>query len=187
MARLMFSRGFWLLVCATVVAGILASGWLMQTRPPPELPITPPTQAEYYLRDADVEVINDSGQLSYRMQTTELVRYNDHTSRLTDVRIDSLGGNQGVWHVEAGQALITENQEQLLLSGGVNMQTRGPQGATRLSTQTLKVELKDKRLTTADPVRIDGPEFHALATGMQAGFDSRNLILLNNVRTRYAP
>jgi LPS export ABC transporter protein LptC len=186
-AKLAFSRSFWLLVCALAVAGIVASGWRMQVRPPATLPQTPPAQAEYYLRDAVVEVMDDSGRLGYRMRTSELLRYSDHSSQLTDVQIESLGGEQGVWRLEAGQARITENQERMLLSNGVRMQTSGPRGATRLTTMTLNVELKDKQLNTADPVQIAGPDFEAQGVGMRAAFNNRNMTLLNKVRTRYVP
>lgn len=187
MARLMFSRGLWLLTCAATVLGLIVSGWLMQTQAPARLPEAVPAKADYYLRDAEVDVMDESGRLSYRMKTSELLRFNDHSSRLTDVDIDSLGGNDGVWRLQAGQAMITENQERLLLSGGVRMQTQGAQGATLLTTQTLNVELKDKRMATADPVHVETPEFDARAVGMQASFKSRNLTLMNNVRTRHAP
>jgi LPS export ABC transporter protein LptC len=171
----------------TILVLIVSRGWLMQTRAPAVLPETPPPSADYYLRDAVVDVMDENGQLSYRLRTVELLRLNDRSSRLTDVHIDSLGGNQGVWQLDAGQVVITENQEHLLLSGGVRMQTQGLQGPTLLTTQNMKVELKDNRMATTDPVHIKGPEFEARAIGMQAGFKSRDLTLMNNVRTRYAP
>jgi LPS export ABC transporter protein LptC len=186
-ARLALSRSFWLLTCALAVAGIVASGWRMQTRTPSALPEPPPARSDYYLRDATVDVMDDSGRLSYRLRTTELLRYSDHSSRLANVQVESLGGEQGVWRLEAGQARIAENQEQMLLSDKVRMQTEGPQGTTYLTTQTLQVGLKDKRLATGDPVRIEGPDFEAQADGMQASFGSRDLTLLDNVRTRYVP
>lgn len=187
MRRMVFSRGLWLLACAAAVLGLIASGWLVQTQVPSSLPEAAPAKADYYLRDAEVDVMDESGRLSYRLKTTELLRYNDRTSRLTDVAIDSLGGSDGVWRLQAGQAVITENQERLLLSGGVRMQTQGARGATLLTTQTLNVELKDDRMTTADPVHVESPDLELHAVGMQAGFKSRNLALLNNVRSRHAP
>jgi LPS export ABC transporter protein LptC len=187
MRRMVFSRGLWLLAGAAAVLGLIVSGWLVQTKTPAALPDAAPARADYYLRDAEVDVMDESGRLSYRLKTTELLRFNDHSSRLTDVDIDSLGGNDGVWRLQAGQALITENQEHLLLSGGVRMQTQGAQGATLLTTQTLNVELKDNRMATADPVHVKTPDFEVRAIGMQAGFKSRNLTLLNNVRSRHAP
>jgi LPS export ABC transporter protein LptC len=187
MARLVLSRAFWLLLGAAAVATVLVGGWLTEEPTPPELPEAPPPRADYYLRDAEVDVMDDTGQLSYRLRTTELLRYSDHSSRMSQVQIDALGGQDGVWRLEAGEALITRDQEQLLLSGGVRMQTEGLRGPTQLTTKTLKVELKRKRMTTADPVAVTGPEFEAQAVGMQAAFQNRNLTLLNQVRTRYVP
>lgn len=187
MARLVLSRNFWLLVCALGVAGILASGWLMQTRQPPALPETPPPQAEYYLRDAVVDVMDDSGEVSYRMRTSELLRYSDHSSELTEVQIESLGGEQGVWWLEAGKAWISQDQKHMQLSGGVQMLSTGVRGSTHMTTQTLRVELEEKRLNTDDSVLIKRADFEARAIGMQATFSSRNMTLLRQVRTRYAP
>jgi LPS export ABC transporter protein LptC len=186
MTGLAFNRGLWLLLGTAVVVAVISRGWLVQTTPPTELPEAAPAKADYYLRDAEVDVMDENGRLSYRLKTDELLRFGDHSSRLTNVDIVSLGGKDGVWRLEAGQANITENQELMLLSGGVKMQTEGPQGRTLLVTQTLKVELKNNRMDTNDPVRIEGPEFQTQAVGMQAGFKSRNLTLLNKVQTRYA-
>jgi LPS export ABC transporter protein LptC len=185
--KLAFSRSVWLVVCALAVAGIVFSGWKMQVRPPAALPESPPAQAEYYLRDAVVDVMDSDGRLGYRMRTSELLRYSDHTSQLTDVQIESLGGEQGVWKLEAGQARITEDQQQMLLSHGVRMLTSAPQGETRLTTMSLKVELTDKRMGTTDPVQVVGPDFEALAVGMRAAFNDRSMTLLDKVRTQYAP
>lgn len=186
MRRLAFNRGLWLLAGAAVVVAVVSRGWLVQTTPPAELPEAAPAKADYYLRDAEVDVMDDSGRLSYRLKTDELLRFSDHSSRLTKVDIDSLGGKDGVWRLEAGQAKITENQELMLLSGGVKMQTNGPRGRTLLITESMKVELNNDRMDTNDPVRIEGPEFQTQAVGMQASFKSRNLTLLNKVQTRYA-
>ncbi|MGH8561877.1 MAG: LPS export ABC transporter periplasmic protein LptC, partial [Nevskiales bacterium] len=123
MARVILSRGLWLLACTVAVFALVGKDWLMHTRAPVVLPEKPPPRADYYLRDAEVDVMDENGQLSYRLRTAELLRFNDRSSRLTDVQIDSLGGSQGVWQLEAGQASITDNQEQLLLSGGVRMRT----------------------------------------------------------------
>lgn len=181
------ARALWLLLCAGAVTALVASGWLVPSHTKSTLPEKPPPRADYYLRDAVVEVMDENGQLSYRLRTRELLRFNDRTSQMTDLQIDSLGGRQGVWQLQAGKAVVTENQEKLLLTGDVRMQTQGPGGATRLSTPTLTVELQNDRMTTPDPVQVQGPEFSAQATGMQASFKSRDLTLMNNVRTRYAP
>lgn len=187
MARLVPSRSFWLLVAALAVAGFVAHGWRLQVRVPPQLPEAPPPRADYYLRDAIVDVMDENGVLSYRMKTSELLRFSDHSSELTDVEIASLGGDQGVWRLEAGRARISKDQETMELSGGVQMQTAWRQGNTRLTTETLMVELKRKRLNTSDPVSIAGPDFEATANGMQAAFNTRDLTLLDQVRTRYVP
>lgn len=187
MARLAFSRSFWLLISALVVAGVVAHGWRLQVQEPPPLPEAPPPRAEYYLRDALVDVMDENGRLSYRIRTSEMLRFSDHSTQLIDVEIESLGGQRGVWQLEAGQAHIGKGQEMMELSGGVKMQTTGPQGKTRLTTETLSVELKGKRLKTAAPVSIAGPGYEAKANGMQAAFDTRDMTLLNRVRTRYVP
>jgi LPS export ABC transporter protein LptC len=186
MKRLAFNRGLWLLLGTTLVLAVISRGWLVQTKAPAALPEAAPAQADYYLRDAVVDVMDDSGRLSYRMKTDELLRFRDHSSRLTNVEIDSLGGKDGVWRLEAGQAALTENQQLMTLSGGVKMQTDGPQGHTTLVTETMKVELNNNRMATTAPVRIEGPEFQTQAVGMEAGFKSRNLTLMSKVQTRYA-
>lgn len=187
MARLALSRSLWLVLSALAVAAFVTLGWRTQVRELPALPEAPPPQAEYYLRDAMVDVMDENGNLSYRMKTAELLRFSDHSSQMSDVEIESLGGTQGVWRLEAGKARLGEDQEVMQLSGGVNMQSQGPRGSTRLTTRTLKVELKKNRLDTHDAVSIVGPDFEAQAVGMQSAFDSRNMVLLNKVRTRYVP
>ncbi|HXG28334.1 MAG TPA: LPS export ABC transporter periplasmic protein LptC [Nevskiales bacterium] len=187
MARLVLSRAFWLLLGAAVMIFVVAGGWLSRVQPPPALPETPPPRADFYLRDADIEVMDAEGRLSYRVHTAELLRYNDMSSRLAKVRIEALGGREGVWQLEAEEALISRHREQLLLRGDVRMRTEGPGGATLLTTDTLTVAIKDRRLTTADPVTIVGPEFQTRAVGMQADFRNRDLTLLNQVRSHYAP
>ncbi len=186
MTRLAFNRGLWLLLGTAIVIAVISSGWVVQQQAPAELPEAAPERADYYLRDAEVDVMDEDGRLSYRLKTDELLRFNDHSSQLTNVEIDSLGGKDGVWRLEAGKANITKNQELMVLSGGVRMQTESPRGNTLLVTNAMKVELNNNRMDTTDPVRIVGPDYQTQAVGMQASFKSRNLTLLNEVQTHYA-
>lgn len=187
MTRLVMSRSLWLITAIVALSVLISSSWLVKTRVPADLPQAAPARADYYLRDAEIDVMDENGQLSYRLRTAELLRFNDHSSQMTDVKIDSLGGSKGVWQLEAGKAVIGENQEHLMLSNGVRLRTQAPQGATLLTTQNMKVGLKDNRMATTDPVHIKGPEFETRAIGLQASLKSRDLTLMNNVQTRYAP
>lgn len=187
MRRLALTRGFWLAACALTVVAVIVAGWLMQKPPVIGPPLAAPERADYYLRDAMVDVLDDSGNLSYRLKTSELLRYNDRSSRLTDVEIDYLGGEDGVWRLVAAEARLTEGQQKLRLSGGVRMSSQGARGAMQLTTDSLDVDLEKKRMSTSNPVSIEHPEYQAQAVGMQATFKEPRLRLMNEVRTRYVP
>lgn len=181
------SRGFWLGVCAVAVIGVILAGWLLQKPRVIGPPLEAPERADYYLRDAVMDVMDETGRLSYRMKTTELLRYNDRSSRLTNVEIEHLGGENGVWRLAAAEARLTEGQQKLQLSGGVKMSSQGARGAMQLTTQSLDVDLENKRMSTGNPVNIVHPEYQTQAVGMQAAFKEKTLTLMNNVRTRYVP
>jgi LPS export ABC transporter protein LptC len=185
--RFPHTRGIWLAACAFAVIAVIIAGWLLQKPPVIGPPLAAPERADYYLRDAVVDVMDENGNLSYRMKTTELLRYNDRSSRLTDVEIEYLGGEDGVWRLAAGEARLTDGQQNLRLSGGVRMSSQGARGAMLLTTESLDVDLENKRMSTSNPVQIEHPEYQAQAVGMQAAFKEKTLTLMNNVRTRYVP
>lgn len=187
MKRLAISRGFWLTACAFAVIAVIIAGWMMQKPTAIGPPLAAPERADYYLNDAVVDVMDESGMLSYRLKTAELLRYNDRSSRLTKVEIEYLGGEDGVWRLAAGEARLTEGQKNLRLSGGVRMSSQGARGSMLLTTESLDVDLENKRMSTNNAVRIEHPEYQAQAVGMRAAFKERTLTLMNNVRTRYVP
>jgi LPS export ABC transporter protein LptC len=127
------------------------------------------------------------GEPEFRAEAETLDYYADESVRMTQVRIDALGGYSSPWHLEAPRAQSPPRERRLRLSGGVR--ATGDLAAERveLTTQRLWVDLLRRELHTDADVRLESDFRNATARGMRSDFNGDHVQLLNDVKMDYVP
>ena len=113
-----------------LIAGVIAiaSGWIYQSQTTsglakPELEI--PVDIDYYLSQVTYKVMNDDGNLDYRLSTPYLEHYkHEDVSRLETPIIDLYRNNEH-WRVQATAAELRHEENTLSLINNVAMDKAG--------------------------------------------------------------
>jgi LPS export ABC transporter protein LptC len=146
-----------------------------------------PPQTDYFVRDAVVEVMSDAGEPLYRMHADEIQHFPNKSMRANTVHIDYLGGADGVWQLDAVHAYMPPEQDTVQLTDGVRIHNESPEGQTLMQTAAASVNMTTERIMSREPVSIQGPDHRSTSVGMEAGFKSRDLTLLQNVQSTIYP
>jgi LPS export ABC transporter protein LptC len=148
-------------------------------------PLAPPEETDYYMRDARVQISDAAGQALYRLQAGEILHFPDESMRVRQIRLDELGGEDGIWRVDAAQGFIPAEQKSVKLTGGVTVTGDSPQGPVTLRMPELDVDLVTEKMTTQSEVTLETTDYSARAVGMEGFFKSRDITLLNNVQSEF--
>ncbi|MFT4180156.1 MAG: LPS export ABC transporter periplasmic protein LptC [Thermomonas sp.] len=167
----------------------IASGWSIwrQSRPADDGVLA--TRPDYVLREFEITSLDKQGKESFTLRGPEVHRNPaDKTMEMATplFLVPDRGGRY--WQVRAQHGIVPADGGQLHLRGQVRADSPpNAPPATRIETGQLTLHLAQHRATTPAKVTVTRPGLTMQGIGMQADFDSQQVSLLSQVRTRYVP
>lgn len=155
----------------------------------PEDPPPPTLQSGFYLRDARILGTGMDGRPLYEVEAEYAEQRGDQTIELQTVRVIYTTEAGVPWHLVANSALISNDQEMLILSGDViATASQGLDGQnTQIRTPYLELEPSNYVARTDDRVEVLIGTRSLNATGMLASLKDNRVSLRSNVSGKFVP
>jgi len=168
---------------------VTGSGWFLVTQGD-SLPreTASATGPDAFVRDMDLKVMNEQGQLAYRVKTLQMKHYpNDERFTLEQPDIKILQANGDVWRIISEHGEATEAADIIWLLGAVDIKRLPTETSSQLHivTSDLLVKPDDEIAETDNEATITSDDFLINAVGMKADFSKDILELRSRVRGRY--
>lgn len=181
-------RALYVLAPAALLIAALFFTWQGFQESPTAAVAAAPELPRYAVTGARWLRLGSQGQPEFRAQAAAIDYYADGTAKLRAITVDSLGGYESPWHVEAPMGEAPPRERRILLTGGVRATGQHVSGApVTFNTARLWVDLLRRELHTEAPVRLQTDFRSASARGLRADFAGERVQLLNDVRVDYAP
>ena len=168
---------------------VLTSGWfLFRQESSLQLEAASATGPDAFVKDMDLKVMNEQGQLEYRVQAQYMRHYpNDERFTLEQPNIKILQANGDIWHIKSEHGEATEAADIIWLLGAVDIKRPLTENSSRLHivTSDLLVKPDDEVAETDYEATITSDEFLINTVGMKADFSKDTLELRSRVRGRY--
>ncbi|MFN0184782.1 MAG: LPS export ABC transporter periplasmic protein LptC [Aquabacterium sp.] len=169
-----------------------ATGWLLQHTPgaePPATPKAPRQGVDYAMHGFSVTRFDAAGHWRVRVEG-DVLRHYPETDRMEvdQVRIQSLGAEGRVTHARARRAVANADASEIQLFGGAQVRSEQPGAAVlEIESEFLHVFLRQERLRSHLPVRVQRTGSIATAGGIEYDHLSRQLRLAGPVRITLQP
>jgi LPS export ABC transporter protein LptC len=178
----------YVLLPATLLIAAIYFTWQGFQSPPVEAVRPDAEQPRYAVTGAQWVRLGVSGTPEFRAQAAAIDYYADGSAKLRTIAIDSLGGHESPWRLEAPFGEAPPRARRLLLTGGVHAAGPHASGAPiAFDSERLWVDLLRRELYTEAPVTLQTDFRSASARGLRADFEGEHVQLLNDVRVDYAP
>ena len=146
------------------------------------------TGADAFVEDMDLKVMNEQGQLQYRLQTTRMTHYPSGERfqlEQPDIRIMQANGDN--WRIQSERGETTEDADIIWLLGAVDIKRL--QTATseplHIVTSDLLVRAEKEQAETDKAATITSGQFQVEGIGVKADFKKDTVKLKSSVRGRY--
>jgi lipopolysaccharide export system protein LptC len=168
---------------------VVATGWYLFTR---ETGLQPPTAsasgADAFVEDMDMKVLNEAGQLEYRVIARYMMHYpgdERFTLEQPDIRLHQSNGD--TWHIVSDRGETNEEADTIWLLGDVDIKRRGSATSKPLHiiTSDLLVLPEEEVAETDNATTIISEELEVHGIGARADFKNDTLELRSSVRGRY--
>lgn len=134
----------------------IAAGWIYESRQKSvdaDSEIEIPDNIDYYLTGMTLRAMNDDGRLDYSFSSPRLEhRPRNDTSYLETPSLQ-IFRNDEQWQVDSQQGRFQHEQNIMLLNRRVVMERAGPD-ALRLTTQSVRFEPDQDRVTVDSPLTV---------------------------------
>ena len=146
------------------------------------------TGADAFVEDMDLKVMNEQGQLHYRLQATRMTHYPSgerfHLEQ-PDIRIMQANGDN--WRIQSERGETTEDADIIWLLGAVDIKRRktATSSALHIVTSDLLVKPELEQAETDKAATITSDQFRVEGIGVKADFRKDTLKLKSSVRGRY--
>ena len=150
--------------------------------------LTPPAamQKGYYLNELVITALNEDGQPQHRLQAKQLNYFDDvEQTELHQPRIELYEQGKVAWHVNAKRGLLSQKNDEVRLQGNVKLKQSGNTEPLQLTTSVLRIQPKQGRADTDQPVTLIQANNRIDAVGMMIEQHDQRLILLSKVRGYY--
>jgi lipopolysaccharide export system protein LptC len=168
---------------------LAGTGWfLFQQSSGLQPATTSATGPDAFIVDMDLKVMDEQGQLEYRVLARHMTHYpNDKRFTLEKPDIRIMQANGDTWHIKSEQGEATEAADIIWLLGAVDIKRPATETSSRLHivTSDLLVLPEDEMAETDYEATITSDEFLINAVGMKADFNNDTLELRSRVRGRY--
>ena len=170
---------------AVAIMGAVGISLLRGERSTPEPLTAPPPDARSILTDMSLRRFDEQGQLVYRAAARRATYFADGSLALSDVGLDYVGGQDGVWTLRSPSGRVPPDQDRIELSGSVDVHGQDDTGVpVDFTTSQLLVELPTEQLRSNTAVDLTTPDQRLQAIGLVASFDGTQVRLLNQVRAQ---
>lgn len=173
-----------------LLVAVVASWLLLDRRQAPAPGRQGAVESGYYLRDAVIEGMDESGKRLYTLRAERIVE-DPATANvvLEEVTLDYLADDGPPWVVVAAAGLIPAAGGSIALTGGVSMAEQLMPGAVPATVRTpqLDIDLVAHRAMTALAVEIERGNYRLTAIGMDADLKAQTLTLQSDVHGRFLP
>jgi len=179
-----------LLIPAAIVAFIAIGAWiqLLLTSATPEIPLDE-QHPDYIVTSARITEMSETGTPERILEASILRHYSTRDlSEAENPVLELRPADSTHWHVEADSAQVTRHGDEILLEGGVQIDTledpaRDPM---HIRTRDLRVLQKEAYAETAQPTVIESTHHRIEGIGMQAWLEEPVRVkLLTQVRGRH--
>lgn len=174
-----------------LLSGAIASWYLAQslTTTEPAEPARSNFESGYYFKNARILGTGPDGQLLYEIRADYARQQEDQAIKFEQVQINYSESASVPWTIDAESATISDDQQQIKLSGNVRaLSTNGFSGKdTEITTQFLQLEPATFSATTDQRVQIRIGERKLMATGMLASLQENKLELQSNISGKFTP
>lgn len=168
---------------------VVVSGWLLFTQ---EITMQRPTAsasgADAFVKDMDLKILNEAGQLEYRVKASSMFHYPSDerfTLEQPDIRLHQPNGD--TWHIVSEHGETTEAADIIWLRGAVDIKRRGTAASEPLHiiTSDLMVKPEEEIAETDNATTIISSQVEVHGIGARADFKNDTLELRSSVRGRY--
>ena len=168
---------------------LTGSGWfLFQQQSGLQRETVSATGPDAFVKDMDLKVMNEQGQLAYRVKSLLMSHYpNDERFTLEQPDIKILQANGDIWRIKSEHGEATEAADIIWLLGAVDIKRLPTETSSQLHivTTDLLVKPDDEVAETENEATITSDEFKINAVGMKADFSKDTLELRSRVRGQY--
>ena len=147
------------------------------------------SQRGYYLKSARILGTGPDGNMLYEILAERAEQQSDTSIEFTDVKISYSPDSDVPWTLNADTALVSQDQQQLRLTGHVRaISNEGFAGReTEIRTEVLELDPENFVAETDERVQIRIGERSLTATGMLASLKENQLELRSNVSGKFLP
>lgn len=174
----------WLIPLSLLLGAVALVWWLDQRqRTAPEAHLEHPQNADYYVLNATITQTSEQGEPAYKMTAERVLYFPDRHSTMEVVHATSLGGADSNWDLKADEGWVSPDRDRVDLTGNVVMHGELGDEPVVVKSTAISIYPNDERITSDQPVEIDGDRHHTTAIGMRGEFNARKLELLADVET----
>ncbi len=149
-------------------------------------PLSTPDNSDYYMRDATIHQMSETGALAYRMDLGETLHYPDTSARLRDIDVHYLAGTSTYWDLDAARGRVPAGSRDIYLYDGVTLRHPKPDGdIVVIETNNAWVRPQADRIETQAHVTATSPGQVVEGDGMTVNLETDQLRLLENVQVEY--
>lgn len=143
----------------------------------------------YYMKDATLRTTDESGVTSYQLRARRIDhRPSDGAITLTELTFD-YGSDKNQWRVRADSGLMPRSGDRIALIGQVTTTLQSPaaHGATRMTSDTMDVDIANETATTQAPVTVSFDKGQLQAVGLDIDLASESITLRSKVQGTFEP
>lgn len=168
---------------------VVATGWFLFTQETGlQRPTASASGADAFVEDMDLKVLNETGQLEYRVIARRMLHYpGDERFTLEQPDIKLHQSNGDTWHIVSDRGETTEDADIVWLLGDVDIKRRGTAASEPLHiiTSDLLVKPEEEVAETDNATTIISEGLEVYGIGARADFKNDTLELRSSVRGRY--
>jgi lipopolysaccharide export system protein LptC len=169
--------------------GALLTGWLLHSQDNYSATTDlSPHGPDIFIRGMQLEVMDESGSLQYRLQADTMDHYpGDDRIALTGPVMEVFSGKQPVWHIESQTSELDDKADTVHLLGEVVIRRHETRDGRELvvHTRDLVVTPRSRTAETRERAVIESGQYTIEGVGMHADFTSHRLRLDSRVRGRF--
>lgn len=168
---------------------VTASSWFLIQQEPGLLHAPASvTGPDAFVEDMDLKVMNEQGQLGYRVKARHMTHYpSDERFKLESPDINILQDNGDTWHIISERGETTEAADIIWLLGAVDIKRlpTATSSPVHIVTSDLQVKPELELAETEQAATITSDQFRVEGIGITADFRNDTMELRSSVRGSY--